>query len=130
MTRCDLVRFATCAPPGASLIGDGAYGTALQDAGLEAGECGELWNLEAPEKVEAIHRGYAEAGLHVPHHEHLRRHGTAAGDARARRPGGRDQPRRSRDRPARWPTTIPGVLVAGNIGPSGELIAPLGLLSS
>ena len=44
------------------VIGDGAYGTALQEAGLGAGECGELWNLEAPEKVEAIHRGYAEAG--------------------------------------------------------------------
>ena len=41
-----------------------------------------------------------------------------------------DQPRRRGDRPAWSQTTIPGVLVAGNIGPSGELIAPLGLLSA
>ncbi len=44
------------------LVGDGAMGTQLQAAGLEAGSCGEIWNLQHPDRVEAIHRSYVEAG--------------------------------------------------------------------
>ena len=41
---------------------DGAMGTMLQGAGLEAGESGERWNLERAEAVAEIHRDYAAAG--------------------------------------------------------------------
>jgi 5-methyltetrahydrofolate--homocysteine methyltransferase len=44
------------------LLGDGAMGTQLMLAGLVQGNCGELWNLEHPDKVLAIQRRYAEAG--------------------------------------------------------------------
>jgi 5-methyltetrahydrofolate--homocysteine methyltransferase len=44
------------------LLGDGAMGTQLQQAGLESGGCGEAWNLDHPDRVLAIQRGYAEAG--------------------------------------------------------------------
>jgi len=44
------------------LVADGAMGTELMAAGLEAGGCGEAWNLSHPERVLAIHRRYAEAG--------------------------------------------------------------------
>src|SRR5215475_8942563 len=44
------------------LLGDGAMGTQLQQAGLPSGGCGEAWNLDAPEKVLAIQRAYVEAG--------------------------------------------------------------------
>lgn len=44
------------------LLSDGAMGTQLQQAGLEPGACGEAWNLDAPEKVLAIHRAYVDAG--------------------------------------------------------------------
>jgi 5-methyltetrahydrofolate--homocysteine methyltransferase len=44
------------------LVCDGAMGTELMAAGLEAGGCGEAWNLTRPERVLAIHRRYAEAG--------------------------------------------------------------------
>ena len=44
------------------LLCDGAMGTQLMLAGLEQGNCGELWNLTHPERVLAIQRGYAEAG--------------------------------------------------------------------
>jgi 5-methyltetrahydrofolate--homocysteine methyltransferase len=37
-------------------------GTQLMFAGLEQGNCGELWNLTQPEKVLGIQRRYAEAG--------------------------------------------------------------------
>ena len=44
---------------------DGGMGTLLQGAGLRPGEMPERWNVERPEVVEAIHRGYFEAGSHV-----------------------------------------------------------------
>lgn len=44
------------------LLGDGAMGTQLMLAGLEQGNCGELWNLTHPERVLAIQQRYAEAG--------------------------------------------------------------------
>lgn len=44
------------------LLGDGAMGTQLMLAGLEQGNCGELWNLTHPDRVLAIQRRYVEAG--------------------------------------------------------------------
>jgi 5-methyltetrahydrofolate--homocysteine methyltransferase len=44
------------------LLGDGAMGTQLQQAGLPPGGCGEAWNLDASEKILAIQRAYVEAG--------------------------------------------------------------------
>jgi 5-methyltetrahydrofolate--homocysteine methyltransferase len=44
------------------LVCDGAMGTELMAAGLDAGGCGEAWNLTHPERVLAIQRRYAEAG--------------------------------------------------------------------
>lgn len=44
------------------LISDGAWGTFLQQMGLKAGECPELWNVEHPEKVLQIAQSYIDAG--------------------------------------------------------------------
>ena len=38
------------------LLGDGAMGTQLQQAGLESGACGEAWILDHPERVLKIQR--------------------------------------------------------------------------
>jgi 5-methyltetrahydrofolate--homocysteine methyltransferase len=50
---------------GRILLMDGAMGTELQRAGSADGECHEAWNLFHPERVQAIHRSYAEAGAKV-----------------------------------------------------------------
>lgn len=47
---------------GRVLLMDGATGTELLRAGLRPGECGELWNLTAPEQVRELHRRYSQAG--------------------------------------------------------------------
>ena len=44
---------------------DGGTGTVLQSMGLEAGIAPEEWNLTNPEKVEALHRAYFEAGSNI-----------------------------------------------------------------
>jgi 5-methyltetrahydrofolate--homocysteine methyltransferase len=45
-----------------TLLCDGAKGTQLMLRGLAPGTCGELWNVQNPAAVEAIHRAYRQAG--------------------------------------------------------------------
>lgn len=47
------------------LVADGAMGTELQAAGLEPGACGELWNVDHPERVQRVHERYRAAGAGV-----------------------------------------------------------------
>lgn len=47
------------------LILDGGMGTMLQAKGLPLGGVPELWNLERPDDITAIHRAYVEAGSDV-----------------------------------------------------------------
>ena len=47
---------------GRILISDGAWGTFLQQKGLQPGECLELWNIEHADDVLEIARSYIEAG--------------------------------------------------------------------
>ena len=44
------------------LLSDGAMGTQLQLAGLEAGGCGEAWNVDHPNRLLEIQRAYVDAG--------------------------------------------------------------------
>ncbi len=44
------------------LVGDGAMGTQLIEAGLPTGACGVLWSVENADAVQAIHRRYRDAG--------------------------------------------------------------------
>ena len=44
---------------------DGGTGTVLQSMGLEFGKAPEAWNLEHPEKIEALHREYINAGANI-----------------------------------------------------------------
>jgi 5-methyltetrahydrofolate--homocysteine methyltransferase len=50
---------------GDKLLCDGAMGTMLQAAGLQPGECPELWCLTRPEDILSIHRAYREAGSDI-----------------------------------------------------------------
>ena len=55
-------RFRAALQSGRVLLMDGAMGTELQRANLQPGECGEFWNLAEPERVQAIHQAYVDAG--------------------------------------------------------------------
>ena len=115
------------------LIADGAMGTNLFALGLETGNSPELWNVEAPEKVTAVHRGFLEAGSDIVltnsfggTAHRLKLHGAqdrvselSAAAARVCR-GAVDRWREETGRTC---------LVAGSMGPTGELFAPLGALT-
>src|ERR1700704_6996830 len=47
------------------LIADGATGTNLFAAGLMSGDAPELWNLEHPDRIEALHQGWVDAGSDI-----------------------------------------------------------------
>jgi len=47
------------------LVSDGGWGTFLVAAGLDAGDCPELWNVEHPDIVKNIASTYAEAGADI-----------------------------------------------------------------
>ena len=107
---------------------DGGMGTLLQDSGLEDGAPGELWNLENPDAVRAAHAAYAEAGARLlttntfgGTRPRLDLHGL--GD----RVG---EVNRTAAQLARSVADERGLLVAGDLGPTGELLAPLGTLTS
>jgi 5-methyltetrahydrofolate--homocysteine methyltransferase len=106
---------------------DGGMGTLLQDAGLEAGAPGELWNLENQDAVRAAHAAYAEAGARIlttntfgGTRPRLDMHGL--GDRLA-------EVNRNAARLARSVADEHGLLVAGDLGPTGELLAPLGTMT-
>ena len=108
---------------------DGAMGTRLFATDLEAGDAPERMNLDQPDAIVAVHRRYIDAGsdivltnsfggtsfrlkLHkldnqvVEINAAAARHGRAAADSVDRK-----------------------VLVAGSMGPSGELLEPMGALT-
>ena len=47
------------------LLGDGGMGTGLFQQGLTTGDSPELWNVERPDAVRAVHRGFVEAGSDI-----------------------------------------------------------------
>ena len=106
---------------------DGGMGTLLQDSGLGDGDPGELWNLENPDAVRAAHAAYAEAGARVlttntfgGTRPRLDMHGL--GDRLV-------EVNRDAARIARSVADEHGLLVAGDLGPTGELLAPLGTMT-
>src|SRR3954452_22636486 len=50
---------------GATVVADGAMGTMLMQNGLEFGDPPEVWNLEHPEIIRRVQRGYLEAGSQI-----------------------------------------------------------------
>ena len=111
------------------VLADGAMGTMLFAAGLESGASPELWNVEHPERVQAVHRAYAEAGSQMiltntfgGTRFRLAMHGL---DSRVRE---LNMAAAQIVRQAAEGISHP-VLVGGDIGPTGELLEPLGTLT-
>jgi 5-methyltetrahydrofolate--homocysteine methyltransferase len=111
---------------GEVLIADGATGTMLLEAGLPTGTPGEAWVLERPEEIMRLHRAYMEAGSQLILT-------TTFGGTRARlKAAGLDpQVADINRRAAELARQVAGedLYVAGDIGPTGEMMAPLGLLT-
>ena len=112
------------------LLADGATGSNLFARGLTSGDAPELWNTEHPQRIRELHRSFIEAGadiiltnsfggtrhrlkLHKAQDRVAELNEAAAALARAEADRA--------DRP---------VLVGGSMGPTGEILEPLGPLTA
>ncbi len=102
---------------------DGAMGTMLQKYGLPTGVCPESFNLTHPDIVQKIHREYAEAGSDI-----LITNTFGANPLKLAAYGLEDKVEEiccTAVANARIGAGRP-ILVAGDMGPTGHFIAPLG----
>ena len=114
---------------GRPLLTDGATGTNYFKVGLEAGEPPEFWITDHPDRVVGLHQQFVDAGADIIltntfgcnrhrlklHNAQARVHELAAGAAKLAR-----SVADAASRP---------VVVAGSVGPTGELFEPLGALT-
>jgi 5-methyltetrahydrofolate--homocysteine methyltransferase len=108
------------------ILFDGGMGTLLQDRGLLDGGAGELWNVDRPDAIREVHDAYAQAGARFlttntfgGTRPRLQMHGL---EDRV------DELNRAAASIARSVADEHGILVAGDLGPTGELLAPLGTM--
>lgn len=103
------------------LVIDGAMGTMLQAAGMAVGERPELLSITHPKQVRAIHEAYVAAGAEVITANTFGANALKLGDAAHVADVFAAAVARAREAGARY--------VAGDIGPTGSLLRPLGTLS-
>lgn len=113
---------------GKTLIGDGAMGTLLQNSGLTDGGAPELWNVEKPEVIEEIFQNYAKAGANF-----LTTNSFGGTRPRLQMHGLEDRltelNKAASEIAKRVAVNFDDVFVMGDIGPSGELMEPMGTLT-
>ena len=105
---------------------DGAMGTMLHQAGLEPGKCPELWNIEEPAKITAIHSQYVAAGANI-----IETNTFGANRIKLSHYGLENQVAALNTAAVAAARQAAGthVKVAGSVGPTGKFIKPLGELS-
>jgi len=111
------------------LLADGATGTSLFDLGLQSGDAPELWNVDYPDRVAAHYRGFIDAGSDIVltntfggnrcrlalHQAHERVHELNREAARILR--------------AAIEASGRTVVAAGSMGPTGDILQPVGSLA-
>ena len=111
------------------LLVDGATGTNYMERGLGPGDPPELWNVDHPDRVRGLHQDFVDAGADIIltntfgcssyrlklHNNQHRVHELAVAAARIARDVADNAGR--------------PVVVAGSVGPLGELFEPMGLLT-
>ncbi|TIS19887.1 MAG: betaine--homocysteine S-methyltransferase, partial [Mesorhizobium sp.] len=111
------------------LLADGATGTNLFAMGLEAGEAPELLNETAPDTITSLHQNFVDAGADIiltnsfggTRHRLKLHH--AQGRVHALNKRAAEIARAVADKAGRK------VIVAGSVGPTGELLVPLGAMT-
>ncbi len=109
------------------ILGDGAMGTMLHSAGLTSGGAPEEWNISHPDVVRGIYQGYLDAGSQV-----ITTNSFGGNRYRLSLHNHQDRVHELNLAAARLARDVAGdrALVAGDIGPTGEILAPLGTLSA
>ncbi len=112
---------------GEILVADGATGSNLQERGLPAGKTGEAWVLENPDEIIRLEMDFIAAGSDViltctfgASRPHLNQLGLA---------NKTEEINRTAVKLAKTAAGDSKVLIAGDVGPTGEMLEPYGPLS-
>ncbi|MGE0279630.1 MAG: betaine--homocysteine S-methyltransferase [Rhizobiaceae bacterium] len=111
------------------LLADGATGTNLFAMGLEAGEAPELLLETAPETIAALHQRFVDAGADI-----ILTNSFGGTRHRLKLHHAQDRTYELNKKAAEVARSVADkadrkVIVAGSVGPTGELLIPLGALS-
>ncbi|WP_204114328.1 betaine--homocysteine S-methyltransferase [Shimia biformata] len=111
------------------LLADGATGTNLFNMGLESGEPPELWNTDEPEKIRTLYRYAVDAGSDL-----FLTNSFGSNAARLKLHNAQDRARELSRVAAELGREIADasgrtVIVAGSVGPTGEILEPVGALN-
>lgn len=111
------------------LLLDGATGTNLFAMGLEAGEAPELWNTDSPDKIRALHNGFINAGSDI-----ILTNSFGGSRYRLKLHNAQDRVYELNHAAAQLARECADaadhkVIVAGSVGPTGEIMEPVGALS-
>ena len=111
------------------LLADGATGTTLFNMGLSSGDAPEMWNVDHPDRVTALYQGSVDAGCD------LFLTNTFGGNAsRLKLHNAEDRVHELNRVAAEIGREVADkaghkVVVAGSIGPTGEIMEPMGALT-
>ncbi|MGB3243653.1 MAG: betaine--homocysteine S-methyltransferase [Sulfitobacter sp.] len=121
--------FTTLLAQKGTLLADGATGTNLFNMGLMSGDAPEMWNTEEPKKILALYQGAVDAGSDLfltnsfgGNASRLKLHGAEKRVHELNRVAA-ELGREVADKADRK------VVVAGSVGPTGEIMEPVGTLS-
>ena len=111
------------------LMADGATGTNLFQVGLQAGDAPELWNFDHVDRIEGLHQSFVDAGSDI-----ILTNSFGGTRYRLKLHDLQDRVTEINQRAAEIARRIADksgreVVVAGSMGPTGELFQPLGALS-
>ena len=111
-----------------TMVSDGAMGTMLQERGLTDGGSPELWNVEKPEAIEAVLEEYAAAGARLLTTNTF---GGTRGRLALHSLENRvyELNKAGAEIAKRVASRHPGTLVMGDVGPTGDLMEPMGELT-
>ena len=111
------------------LLADGATGTNLFNMGLSSGDAPELWNVQHPGRIEQLYTDAIEAGSDL-----FLTNSFGSNAARLKLHNAQDQAHTLSRLAAEIARNVADrysrpLIVAGSVGPTGELMAPLGALT-
>ena len=111
------------------LLADGATGTNLFDMGLTSGDAPELWNETHPDRIRRLHQNFVDAGADIILTNSFG--GTARRLALHKLDGRVRELNRMAAQHARAVADAADrkVIVAGSVGPTGDLFSPLGAMT-
>ncbi|NDJ76602.1 MAG: methionine synthase [Chloroflexi bacterium] len=112
------------------IIADGGMGTMLFANGLEQGGCPEMWNVDRPDVIASIHQGYIQAGAQI-----ILTNSFGGNRVRLESHGHGERAAELNQAAARLARTAADaapnpVVVGGSMGPTGQMMAPLGDLTA